>query len=240
MDHPRDEAPAIAGTDSAAAPEAIPYASFAAAARAVFASLAGLEETSTNDLMVRLLATIMASEAQVESISRRAERAETDSLIDPLTGLANRRGWIRAISIEEARCRRFNLPASIAVLDLDDLKAVNDSQGHAAGDDMLRNAARTIVSETRAHDIVARLGGDEFGVLAVNCDRSAAEALGLRLSTMLRAEGIKASIGMESLDQDTDLESLWKRADKAMYRIKHSRKPDLTITGMTPRREDVR
>ncbi|HVL82647.1 MAG TPA: GGDEF domain-containing protein [Actinomycetota bacterium] len=211
-----------------------PFADFGEAARAGLGHLAGTNQAPVQELILRLLTTLVSAEARCEDALRRAAKAESDSQVDPLTGLVNRRGWVRALEVEDARSRRFGLPASIAVIDLDELKMVNDTHGHAAGDDVLKRAARTIVGETRAHDVVARLGGDEFGLLAVDCDREQADALGLRLSARLRAEGIEASIGLATREESTDLRETWEKADVAMYRAKQVNKVDLTISERSP------
>jgi predicted signal transduction protein with EAL and GGDEF domain len=84
------------------------------------------------DRQARLLSTVLAAEQRVDQTRRRAERAEAEALMDPLTGLANRRGWELLLEREEQRCRRYGALASVLMIDLDGLKAVNDTAGHAA------------------------------------------------------------------------------------------------------------
>lgn len=86
------------------------------------------------DLLGRTLATLLQAELRAEAERQRADSAEIDAMIDPLTGLYNRRAWDHMLSVEEARCRRYGHGACICVVDLDELKRVNDFQGHAAGD----------------------------------------------------------------------------------------------------------
>lgn len=205
--------------------ETAPYDGFAEASRAVFSTLAETEPKTPSELLMRLLATLMATEARAEEAGLRAAQAESESLVDPLTGLANRRAWERAIDIEEDRCSRFGTPASVAIIDLDDLKVVNDTFGHQAGDNLLRRVAKVIKIETRAHDFIARLGGDEFAVLAVNCNEHDAELLGLRLSLALAAEGVQASLGVSSrINPEHHLKDVWDQADSTMYRSKQGKK----------------
>lgn len=227
MDTP-DTRPTEDETDAGSAP----FEGFSAAAQAVFDRLAAVEHTPVAELFVRLLSTLRAAEHRVEREKQRAERAEAESLLDSLTGLNNRRAWIRMLSREEERCRRHAIPANVIVVDLDDLKSTNDSFGHAAGDDMLRRAARTILAHTRSHDAVARLGGDEFGVLAAHCTRSDAEILAIRIYEALGAEGISASVGIAERHPDHGLQRAWEEADQAMYERKRGRRksPDAYLT----------
>lgn len=205
--------------------ETAPYDGFAEASRAVFSALAETDPKPTSELLMRLLATLMAMEVRAEQDRVRANKAESESLRDSLTGLWNRRAWERAIQVEEDRCSRLGTPASVAIIDLDDLKVVNDTSGHQAGDELLRRVAKVIEIETRAHDFIARLGGDEFAVLAVNCDEKQAESLGLRLSLALAAEGIRASLGISSrICPEHDLKTVWDQADSTMYRSKQGKK----------------
>lgn len=84
------------------------------------------------DRQARLISTVLAVERQVDETRRRAERAESEALMDPLTGLVNRRGWELLLDREEQRCRRYGALASVLMIDLDGLKAVNDTTGAAA------------------------------------------------------------------------------------------------------------
>lgn len=175
------------------------------------------------DLQARLLSTLLAAELRTDASRRRAERAEAEALTDPLTGLVNRRGWELLLQREEQRCRRYGGLASVLVLDLDGLKAVNDSQGHAAGDAVLRRAAQVLRGAVRSADVTARLGGDEFAVLAVETDLPAALAERDRLSGLFGAAGVPASVGAAVRDPQHGLAAAWVNADTDMYRVKGDR-----------------
>ena len=168
-------------------------------------------------LLARLLATVLRLDLERDHERRRAERAEVDAGQDSLTGLANRRTWDVVLAAEEARSRRYGHPATVLVLDLNDLKTVNDTQGHAAGDELLRACARVLAATARDNDLVARLGGDEFAVLAVETDARGGQATLDRVRGALRAEGIRAAAGLGVRVAGSTLMEAWQEADRAMY-----------------------
>jgi diguanylate cyclase len=174
-------------------------------------------ELPTIELLGRLLAVLLTQELERQELQRRFELAELDALTDPLTGVGNRRAWDRLLEAEEARCRRYGSAASLVAIDLDELKRVNDRDGHAAGDRLLRPTAQVIDSTRRAADVVARLGGDEFGVLAVECDEPAAKVLADRLRGALEGAGIRASVGHATRQPSGTLAQAWSAADADMY-----------------------
>jgi diguanylate cyclase len=174
-------------------------------------------ELPTIELLGRLLAVLLVQELERQELQRRFELAELDALTDPLTGVGNRRAWDRLLEAEEARCRRYGSVASLVAIDLDELKRVNDREGHAAGDRLLLRTAQVIDSTRRAADVVARLGGDEFGVLAVECDEPAAKVLADRLRGALEAAGIRASVGHATRQPTGTLAQAWSAADAEMY-----------------------
>jgi diguanylate cyclase len=180
-------------------------------------------ELPTIELLGRLLGTLLDLELDRQELQGRFERAELDSLTDPLTGVGNRRAWDRLLDAEEARCRRYGSPASLVSIDLDELKLVNDADGHVAGDRLLCRAAEVIGSTKRAADVVARLGGDEFGVLAVECDEGAAAVLAERIRVALEAAGVRASVGHATRRASAGLSQAWVEADSRMYARKRRR-----------------
>ncbi len=90
------------------------------------------------------------------------------SLTDEFTGMPNRRAFMRRLEDEIGRAQRYGTPLALAIMDLDEFKTINDSYGHAAGDDVLRSYATDVLSVFRHHDMVARYGGEEFSVLLPN------------------------------------------------------------------------
>jgi len=174
-------------------------------------------------LQARLLSTLLASEREVAAWRRRAQRAEAEALLDPMTGLANRRGWQMVLDREEQRCARYGAAASVLVLDLDGLKAVNDRQGHAAGDALIRQASHVLREAFRTSDVLARLGGDEFAVLAIETDPVAALRERDRVQALFDRAGVRASVGVASRHPDDGLVGAWASADRDMYRVKRAR-----------------
>ena len=170
---------------------------------------------------VQMVATVLAWACDAE---RRTAAAEEQALLDPLTGLVNRRGWQQLLAGEEQRCARYGTSSGIVVIDLDDFKRVNDTLGHDAGDQLLIRTADVLTRGSRAGDTVARLGGDEFTVLAVETDRAALAAQVRRLRGLLRGARVRASLGWAVRDPGGGLTAAWLAADEQMYRAKRARR----------------
>lgn len=172
----------------------------------------------------RMLAAVLKHELAANEESRRAERAELQALTDSMTGIFNRRAWEQILETEEFRCGRYGHPATVFSIDVDELKVVNDTRGHAAGDEVLRSICKALGLAIRGRDTIARVGGDEFAILAVECDARAAGALAERLRIALELDGLAASVGFATRRPGGGLERAWLEADDAMYRDKRQRK----------------
>lgn len=154
----------------------------------------------------------------------RRELARSSST-DPLTHLLNRRGFAMASERAMAELARHGRPVTLAVIDLDYLKAYNDQHGHQAGDELLCWAGRTLSESVRAGDAVARLGGDEFAVLLPDTAPAAAEPVVARLSSAL-AERAPHCLGIASAPgQGASFDDLYRNADTALYERKLLRPP---------------
>lgn len=139
---------------------------------------------------------------------------------DPLTGLANRRSWEERLDEELERSRRTGQALSVAMIDLDGFKAVNDRGGHEAGNRLLQELARAWQVAVRGGgDFLARLGGDEFGLLAPGSDATGVRRLAKRLGDVL-PEGVSCSIGVATWDGTENALDLVHRADQSMYQTK--------------------
>jgi diguanylate cyclase (GGDEF)-like protein len=165
-------------------------------------------------------------------LSRLLDAEEKLARTDPLTGLPNRRAFLERLADELARARRGGHPVSIAYIDIDNFKRINDDKGHVQGDEFLKQMAEAIRETIRASDVAARLGGDEFAVLFTDAKRSAVEPLARRLLSRTRALGerhpgldVGASVGMAWFEAAPDApEQLLDRADGAMYEAKSAGK----------------
>ena len=125
---------------------------------------------------------------QALQLKRQARALEQLTLVDELTGLLNRRGLVSVGERVLYRCRASGDPLSILLLDLDGLKQINDSHGHAAGDAALRAVARAIKQATRETDLTARIGGDEFCLLVPCGDAATAVLIGERVKAALAVD----------------------------------------------------
>ena len=163
---------------------------------------------------------------------KRALGAEKElARIDSLTNVANRRSFVEMTSKEVLRAARYKRPLSIAYVDIDGFKEVNDKQGHKAGDDLLRVVAGTLHAHTRRTDLVARLGGDEFSISLSETDADAARATCENFRDLLNAAVKRGnypdtfSFGLVTfVAAPLSVDDLIHRADTLMYTVKHSGK----------------
>lgn len=155
------------------------------------------------------------------------QRAVDLATSDELTGIANRRAFITALDAEIVRQRRHGGALSLAMIDLDGFKALNDTRGHRAGDDALRLLASILAQSVRSSDLCARIGGDEFAILmpgmpTLECNCFCNELTG-EIARRMREAGfaLTASIGFASfaVAPDSSLSAV-EQADAAMYRVK--------------------
>jgi diguanylate cyclase (GGDEF)-like protein/PAS domain S-box-containing protein len=171
--------------------------------------------------------------SQIEDVSNRklreraleqqAARLALIAATDPLTGLSTRRAWDLAIADRTARPDQTLERFGIALIDLDALKEINDTQGHHAGDQALVAMASAIRTVVRDEDLVARVGGDEFAILIPSISAEAMLALTDRILAALPGS-LSASAGVASWDGSESPADLQRRADRAMYAAKHAGK----------------
>jgi diguanylate cyclase (GGDEF)-like protein/PAS domain S-box-containing protein len=178
----------------------------------------------------------LSAVVQAQDVSER-KRFETELQFfadhDPLTGLLNRRRFAAELDRELGSAERYRTGGALLVLDLDHFKLVNDSLGHAAGDDVLVATARAIEGRLRSTDVVARLGGDEFGVILPHADQQRAILVAESLREVVRAvvsaeanlPQVTASVGIVTFghgDEARGGERTVTDADAAMYAAKQA------------------
>jgi len=168
----------------------------------------------------------------LENVRLRGE-LERLALHDPLTGLLNRRALATRIDTEIARAKRNGSSLAFAMIDVDDFKRINDTRGHAGGDEALKAFAEALRSSTRATDVPARFAGDEFALVMPETDRAAADAVMNRFYAAVRAAGLSCSTGVAISHPQTDATSLFADADAAVYVAKAAGKN--TWRFLTPR-----
>ncbi|HEX2089008.1 MAG TPA: diguanylate cyclase [Actinomycetota bacterium] len=142
-----------------------------------------------------------------------------DYLIDELTGILRRGPGMRELQHEMDRARRQGLSLVVAFIDVDGLKAVNDRQGHAAGDQVLRTVAQALRQGLRSYDLLFRYGGDEFVCALSEANMDHARGRLREVAYALAAATSQASIawGLAELEENDDIDDLVGRADSALY-----------------------
>ncbi|HEX7169123.1 MAG TPA: GGDEF domain-containing protein [Acidimicrobiales bacterium] len=172
-------------------------------------------------LVVALVAALRRSAAAERALSR----------LDALSGLMNARAFYEQAEAERRRAVRYRTPTTVAYLDIDDFKQVNDELGHAAGDDVLAATAEVLTESLRDVDIVARLGGDEFALVLPGTDEAASAVALDRVHGALRTLAadrrwpVGFSIGAVTFDAaPRSVDDMIGRADAVMYEVKKSGK----------------
>ena len=177
----------------------------------------------------------------IADVRRMHAREHLLARIDPLTGVANARSFLESLEHELARMRRTTEPLTLAYVDLDRFKAVNDTLGHAGGDALLREIAARLTDSLREVDVVARLGGDEFALLLPNTDSAAGGVALERCHEAVRAAvretpglpaGVGATIGAIAFQHaPSSAEAAIRAVDDRMYKAKQAGRDQLSMAG---------
>jgi diguanylate cyclase (GGDEF)-like protein len=193
--------------------------------------IAELERLNESVLALNIeLAGLQRQFAQTnQELKRSHARIEELSLIDPMTGAANRRRLDEVLAAERQRSERHHTPLSVVMADVDHFKLVNDEHGHEAGDAVLKRFAAIMRSFARPTDLVARYGGEEFVIVLPQTTTADAMAWAERIRGKMAAEHIAplqrpvtVSFGVALLQKNETAVSLLGRADHALYEAKHS------------------
>jgi diguanylate cyclase (GGDEF)-like protein len=220
----RAAASGAAKTKSAAARKAAPRRAQIAPSPVPSAVL-----TEAKATIRRLKTELATAQAQIAELQA---SAETDFLLDIL----NRRGFERELNRSIAYIKRYHASGALIMLDVDRLKPINDTYGHAAGDTVLKAIVETVTGQVRASDVVGRLGGDEFAVLLWNLSETDAKAKAAaleqsidRLTFDFRGRSVSAGVsaGVAILGPHSDANRALEEADSAMYVRKAQRRHEV-------------
>ena len=183
-------------------------------------------------MTAELSAKLKASSEEVSVLTQNLQQARAAALLDPLTGLKNRRGFEEAVKEMGLQGRLGG--TALLMVDIDHFKVVNDKHGHLLGDKVLHAVAHVLKSSIKGRDLAARLGGEEFVVLLPETPGPGAAALAKQICSLVAHGRIKRSagqgqigqvtlsIGVAVAEQDETLESLLERADAALYIAKRN------------------
>ena len=202
--------------------------------------LSASSRSAFNQDDLRLLESFAATISAAINNSMLHSRMQRLAITDSVTNLYNRRGFYELGRREIERARRFGHSLSVIMMDLDQLKSVNDTYGHVVGDQVLRTLADRLSQHVRDFDILCRYGGDEFALLLPETDLFMAASVAERLRASIADEQINTdggpvavtiSLGVTKATQDTaNLEELLKNADRALYNAKQSGRNRLEIS----------
>jgi diguanylate cyclase (GGDEF)-like protein len=190
--------------------------------------------------MLTVASDITALKQQERRIAQLHADAVQASLTDPLTGVSNRRHILELAEQALHERARHGTPMSIALLDIDHFKQVNDSHGHQAGDEVLRAFARQYRAHLRPRDGVGRIGGEEFMLLLPGADLPTATAIVERLREAMPAtpSGCTFSGGLAAPRRGEGVDALLQRADAALYAAKRAGRNRCIVDGEAPEAQD--
>ncbi len=190
---------------------------------------------------IQMAETVLQSKRELErKVQERTAELERLTQIDPLTELYNRRGMAEQIEVNFARASREDIQLGLLWVDIDWFKDINDTYGHAAGDESLKAIAEIIKQTIRSYDVAARWGGDEFLVLLVNVEEDDLVQLADRLCSQIFSHkfsdsfSISVSIGGSLYVQGQDIDTLLQNADQALYKAKENGRNGFYINDIKP------
>ncbi|MDQ7048380.1 MAG: diguanylate cyclase [Enterobacterales bacterium] len=184
--------------------------------------------TELKEIQNSLQATRMALEQSNKALKLLANT-------DPLTGLPNRRHLFEKFSAEVERSDRYHSKFCLLIMDLDDFKKINDQYGHPTGDEVLKRVSTVIKQTVREADHCGRIGGEEFAIILTESDKKAAKGFAERIRKAIEVchskdeIAVTVSIGLTQRLEKDDLESIYDRADKALYQSKDNGRNQYTL-----------
>tara|TARA_Y100000031_G_C8198223_1_gene374841 strand:- start:126 stop:890 length:765 start_codon:yes stop_codon:yes gene_type:complete len=192
--------------------------------------------------LILILNTISAILVILLIFSYVRKKLEYESSHDPLTCLYNRRSYENVIESEVARSKRYNLPMSLILFDIDYFKKINDKYGHKMGDKVLINLAKVIIESIRETDSVFRVGGEEFAIISPETKAEGAFKLAEKVRNRVENYSFETfnkmtiSLGVAEFYQDITKDNLYKQADQALYLAKNRgrNRTEVFIKGKIP------
>ncbi len=181
------------------------------------------EELATLELLIGCLIFPLRNALQYRSALQTAMR-------DPLTGIGNRAALDNALHRELRTAERLHQELSLLMIDIDHFKSVNDTHGHACGDQVIKQVAEAILAVTRQTDMTFRYGGEEFVAMLSNTPLDIATAIAERIRRYIETNPIQCrdheiqttiSVGVSCLKEQEPIKKLFDRADRALYQAKH-------------------
>jgi diguanylate cyclase (GGDEF)-like protein len=199
--------------------------------------IGGITEAELTPNVRRALTLLMAEVDQlrrtIEDANARIGYLEKLADEDPLVPVVNRRAFVRELTRMMAFSQRFGLPSCIVYFDINNMKQVNDTWGHNAGDAVIVAVSKMLLANVRATDVVGRLGGDELGVLLVQTEKPVAENKAAELAALIQVQEIawngstirvSVAYGVHAFAHDDNAGAVLDAADRAMYRSKSQMK----------------
>jgi diguanylate cyclase (GGDEF)-like protein len=203
------------------------------------ASVLGIPQSEltpkVQEAIMKLMAEVDSLRQELEQSLSRVEYLEQLADQDSLAPIANRRAFVRELTRTLSYSERYGTPSSVIYLDLNGLKQLNDTKGHAAGDAAILKVAKILAANVRESDIVGRLGGDEFGVMLSHADEKAAHGKAEFLARTiaedpLEWEGemivLEVAFGVHTIRDGGDAGAALEAADRAMYAHKTGNKKE--------------
>jgi len=186
------------------------------------------EELPLIRLFSQLLSGLLNAEQEVNKQIRLTERAETESLNDPLTGcynsvtdLYNLNGWWQLLDAEELRCENYGSPAWVFFIEINSDSSLKTQTKPSEDDDLLLQISRALFESTHPEDIIAQIDVQKFAILAVESTADNAKELLNRLKSTFKNMGILISVGYAGRNPTKGLREAWKEAEKALYKEKN-------------------
>lgn len=223
----------ITSTQTSPASAAKAYSDVSSSSRRTISdttSIMGIPEAEftpkVRDAILTLMAEVDNLRKELDDAKKRLDAEKQIADQDPLLPIYNRRAFVRELTKIQATIERYHGKASLAYIDLNNFKTINDNYGHQTGDHVLYEFSKRLVESVRETDVVGRLGGDEFGLILSNTKPEASSVLINRLSAGLRTRPIiwdnqpldvSFSCGIVTIDPGEDVQGIMAMADNEMY-----------------------